>query len=257
MKEKSILRFAVLVFWTCFWGLSVVDKIIPDVHFLWVGKEFYALFIKFFSSLGLKDPIFATIALAGISALEVLNFVFYSMSTFTFLKDDEASADRWFFRAIVSSISLFALFSIGDQIFGDRFQLLEHGLFWLVLLASWFVFSYFSGKDGKDLNLSWSSDVKLVVVVGLLMTVGVSLSILDFSDRTFSNVDAPVEGVEVVDGVWKFDFPFLADKLVWEKTINEFKENHPELEIVHIYTGPGELNSKKKTHMLLYLFTEG
>ena len=75
MKEKSILRFAVLVFWTCFWGLSVVDKIIPDVHFLWVGKEFYALFVKFFSSLGLKDPIFATIALAGISALEVLNFV--------------------------------------------------------------------------------------------------------------------------------------------------------------------------------------
>ena len=257
IKEKSILRFAILVFWTCFWGLSVVDKIIPDVHFLWVGKDFYALFIKFFSSLELNDPIFATIALAGISALEVLNFVCYSMSSFTFLKGDEVSADKWFFRAIVSSISLFALFSIGDQIFGDRFQLLEHGLFWLVLLASWFVFSYFSGKEGKDLNLSWSLDVKIAIVLGVLMTSGVSLSILSFSDRTFSNVDSPVKGVEVVDGVWKFDFPFLADKLVWEKTINEFKKSHPELEVVYIYTGPGELNSKKKTHMLLYVFTEG
>ena len=34
-------------------------------------------------------------------------------------------------------MTLFALFSIADQTFGDRFQLLEHGLFWLVLLASW------------------------------------------------------------------------------------------------------------------------
>ncbi len=257
MSEKSILRFAVLVFWTCFWGLSVVDKIIPDVHFLWVGKDFYALFIKFFSSLGLNDPIFATIALAGISTLEVLNFVFYSMSTFTFLKGDDESADRWFFRAIVSSISLFAFFSIGDQIFGDRFQLLEHGLFWLVLLSSWFVFSYFSGEDSKDLNIGWTPDVKIAVLVGLLMILGVSLSILKFSDRTYSNIDRPVKGVEVVDGVWKFDFPFLADKLVWEKTVNEFKLSHPNLDVVHIYTAPGELNSKKKTHMLLYIFTEG
>ena len=23
-----------------FWGLSVMDKIIPDVHHLWVGKDF-------------------------------------------------------------------------------------------------------------------------------------------------------------------------------------------------------------------------
>ena len=75
MREKNIIRLAILVFWTLFWSLSVVDKIIPDVHYLWVGKDFYALFIKFFGSLGLKNPIFATIALASISAIEVLNFV--------------------------------------------------------------------------------------------------------------------------------------------------------------------------------------
>ena len=83
-----------------------------------------------------------------------------------------------------------------------------------------------------------------------------SISILDFSNKTFSNVDSPVKGEEVIDDVYKFDFPFLADKLVWEKTINTFKEKHPELKINYIYTGPSELNSKKKTHMLLYVFTE-
>ena len=129
MKEKNIIRLAFLVFWTFFWGLSVMDKIIPDVHYLWVGKDFYALFIKFFASLGLKNPIFATIALAGISALEVLNFVFYLVALVLFTKGEEGLMEKWFFRAIFSSMTLFALFSIGDQVFGDRFQLLEHGLF--------------------------------------------------------------------------------------------------------------------------------
>ena len=56
MKEKTIIRLAILVF-GLFLGLSVMDKIIPDVHHLWVGKDFFALFVKFFGSLGLKNPI--------------------------------------------------------------------------------------------------------------------------------------------------------------------------------------------------------
>ena len=47
MKERAIVRFSILIFWTFFWGLSVADKIIPDVHNLWVGKDFFALFIMF------------------------------------------------------------------------------------------------------------------------------------------------------------------------------------------------------------------
>ncbi|GIR58348.1 MAG: hypothetical protein CM15mP65_09290 [Crocinitomicaceae bacterium] len=93
-------------------------------------------------------------------------------------------------------------------------------------------------------------------MVGLVLTSMASFSIIDFSQNTFSNVDSPVEGVEVVKDVYKFDFPFLADKRVWEKTINQFKIDHPELKINYIYTGPSELNSKKKTHLLLYVFTE-
>ena len=57
-------------------------------------------------------------------------------------------------------------------------------------------------------------------------------------------------------GIYKFDMPFLADRVVFQKTINSFKKNHHDLQVNNIYTGPSELNSKKKTHMLLYLFTE-
>ena len=256
MKEKTIIRFSILIFWTFFWGLSVLDKIIPDVHNLWVGKDFFALFVKFFGSLGLKDPIFPTIALAFVSALEVVNFVFYLLSIVNFSKSKNDLAEKWFFRAVFSSITLFSLFSIADQVFGDRFQLLEHGLFWLILIASWVLYKYISDSDEKSLSLRFSKDVKIAVAIGTIITIVTSLSIMDFSERTFTNVNSPVRGEEVVDGVYKFDFPFLADKLVWEKTINTFKKDHPNLNINYIYTGPSELNSKKKTHMLLYLFTE-
>ena len=149
------------------------------------------------------------------------------------------------------------MFSIADQVFGDRFQLLEHGLFWLILIASWVLFKYISISDGKTLVFKINNGVKIAVITGLLITAGASISIIDFSNKTFSNVSAPVEGIKkVIEDVYKFDFPFLADKLVWENTINTFKENHPKLKVNYIYTGPSELNSKKKTHMLLYVFTE-
>ena len=67
-------------------------------------------------------------------------------------------------------------------------------------------------------------------------------------------MDSPVEGVEVVKDMYKFDFPFLADKRVWEKTINQFKIDHPELKINYIYTGPSELNSKKKNSPITLCF---
>ena len=101
-----------------------------------------------------------------------------------------------------------------------------------------------------------SKSFKLALVIGFILTIITSISIVDFSNKTFSNVDSPVTGQEVVSGVYKFNFPLLADKLVWEKTINNFKKNNPDLKVNYIYTGPSELNSKKKTHMLLYVFTE-
>ena len=86
MKEHKLMRSAILLFWTLFWGLSVMDKIIPDVQHLWVGKDFFALFVKFFASLGLQDPLYATIALAGVSGLEALNFTMYGAALWALMQ---------------------------------------------------------------------------------------------------------------------------------------------------------------------------
>ena len=253
MKEHAWLRGAILVFWTLFWGLSVVDKIIPDVTPLWVGKDFFALFVKFFASLGLKDPLFATVALAAVSGLEAVNFTLYATALLALLRGEARRAEVWFYRGIMTSLGLFVLFSMADQVFGDRFQLLEHGLFWMVLLASWVAFKFFASDEKRDVVVG---SVRPVLFAGAFLTLGATWFIRDFSIQTFDNVDKPVQGIEVVDGVWKFDFPFLADKLVWEQTVNAFVEEHPELVVTYIYTGPSELNSKKKTHLLLYVFAE-
>jgi len=254
MNTRFLLRLAILVFWTLFWGLSVVDKILPDVQHLWVGKDFFALFIKFFASLGLKDPVYATVALAGVSALEAAHFVLYLLALSSHLRGEDERTRFWFFRAIMASMVLFSLFSIADQVFGDRFQLLEHGLFWLVLLASWFVFRFIELPDTPVQGTS--AEGKRVVVLGTLLTAMISVGLWDFSEQTWENGSQAVSGKEVVDGIYKFDFPFLADKRVLETTVNTFKAEHPELDVTYVYTGPSELNTKKKTHVLVYLFTE-
>ncbi|MBN31752.1 MAG: hypothetical protein CL845_07170 [Crocinitomicaceae bacterium] len=256
MNERRILRTAILSFWTLFWGLSVLDKIIPGVHFLWVGKDFFALFVKFFGSLGISDPLFPTLALAGVSALEAVNFTFHAVTMVRHIQRNEYATDYWFFRAILTSTALFTLFSIADQVFGDRFQLLEHSLFWIILIGTWWVFNALHKESNEKREFPQRRMFRRSLVLGIALTLAVCVSVSGFSSRTFFKVNAPVVGIEVVEGIYKFDFPFLADKRVLESTIASFRENHPDLEITYIYTGPSELNSKKKTHLLLYVFTE-
>lgn len=256
MKERNIIRFSILIYWTIFWGLTVLDKIIPAVQMNWVGKDFFTLFVKFFESLEIKDPIFATIALASIATIEVMNFVLYLFSVVNFAKGNTDISEKWFYRAIISSMLLFTLLSVGDNAFGDRSQLLEHGLFWMILITSWAIFKYIAYSEEKLIKLKFSKDLKVALLVGFILLTITSISIITFSNSTYSNANTPVEGKEVVEGVYKFDMPFLADRVVLQKTINRFKEKHPDLEVNYIYSGPPELNSKMATHLLLYLFTE-
>jgi hypothetical protein len=256
MKEKKIIQYFILIYWTSFAALTVIDKIVPDVYKYWVGADFYTLFIKFFASLGVTDPIFATIALAAIALIEILAFVCYSFSLFNLYKGADKISEQWFNRGISFSVVLFSLFSIGDQVFGDRFNLLEHGIFWIILVVSWAVFKYHSLNDERIIEISFSKDIKIGLLLGALLTIITSYSIVNFSKATFSNKTEPVQGEEVVPGVYKFDLPFLGDKFTMEKTIKSFEEKHQDLSTSFIYTGPDELNSKKKTHLLLYVFTE-
>ena len=256
MKEKKTIQYLILIYWTFFGALTVTDKIIPDVYPYWVGADFYTLFIKFFASLGITNPIFATIALVGIASLEIVSFVCYLLSMYNLFKGQNKISEQWFYRGISFAALLFSFFSIGDQAFGDRNNLLEHGIFWIILVISWIVYKYNSLPRERVINFSFSKDIKTGLLAGTILITITAYSLVSFSKSTFSNKTQPVQGEEVVQGVYKFDFPFLGDKFVFEKTIRAFEEKHPQLKINYIYTAPDELNSKKKTHILLYIFTE-
>ena len=256
MKENKIIKYFILIYWTLFGVLSVIDKIVPDVYPYWVGADFYTLFIKFFASLGLTNPLFATVTLTSISFIEIVAFVCYLFSLFNLYKSKDKISEQWFYRGISFSVLLFSIFSIGDQVFGDRFNLLEHGIFWIILIVSWAIFKYNSLLDERVINFTFSKDIKVALLAGSLLTIITSFSILNFSKSTYFKKTEPVQGEEVVKNIYKFDIPFLGDKFTMENTIKSFEEKHPELNINYIYTGPDELNSKKKTHMLLYVFTE-
>ncbi|GAB4456218.1 MAG: hypothetical protein OHK0036_20000 [Bacteroidia bacterium] len=257
LKEKKILQLLILIYWNLFYTTTVIDKIIPDVYPLWVGTDFYTLFIKFFASLGIKNPLFATIALCGVSLIEISAFVCFWFSLLTFWKDKIKISEQWFNRCILLSVLLFIIFSIGDQIFGDRFNLLEHGIFFIILVASWNVFRYLSQTEERFFQISFSKDFKIGLTFGFVLILITSYSLFDFSQNTFHNKTKPVQEEEIVDNeLYKFDFPFLADKITMENTIKTFEKNHPNLNIKYIYTAPDELNSKKKTHILVYIFTE-
>jgi len=256
MKEKKTIQYLILIYWLFFEALTVIDKIIPDVYPFWVGADFYTLFVKLFASLGLKNPLFATVALVGVSSIEIVAFVCFLFSLFNMYKGKNEISERWFYRGISIAVLLFSFFSIGDQVFGDRSNLLEHGIFAISLVVSWVVFKYNSISEDKLIKFSFSKDIKIGLLAGILLTIIASYSILDFSKDTFSNKSLAVQGKEVVQGVYKFDFPFLSDKFTMENTIKAFEKKHPELKVNYIYTGPNELNTKKKTHMLLYVFTE-
>jgi hypothetical protein len=256
MKEKKLIQYLVLIHWTLFSVTTVIDKIIPDVYPFWVGADFYTLFIKFFASLGLTDPIFATIALAGISFLEIVAFVCFAFSLFNLYNSKDKIAGQWFYRGISFSVLTFSFFSIGDQVFGDRFTLLEHTIFWIILIFSWVIYKYNSLTDERVIKFSMTKDIKVGLLVGTLFTMITSVSLLSFSNSTFANKTKPLQGEEVVEGVYKFDIPFLGDKITMENTLKEFEKNHSNTKVNYIWTGADELNSKKKTHMLLYVFTE-
>jgi hypothetical protein len=256
MNENKIIKLLIVTYWMLFYGTTVIDKIIPDVYPLWVGTDFYTLFVKFFASLGILDPIFPSLALVFVSILEIIAFVCFLLAFLDILMHKDQNEDVWFYRGVGFAILTFSIFSVGDQVFGDRFTLLEHTIFWIILIFSWVIVRYISSSEEKIIRLAMSKGVATGLVVGLFLFVITSISLFHFSKHTMAQKIEAVHGVEVTDGVYKFDLPFLADKITVENTLKDFEESHKDLNITYIYTGPDELNAKKKTHMLLYVFTE-
>lgn len=256
ISTNELIRYAILVYWSLFWLFNSLDKIIGGSSYLWVGRDRFAQFQKFFASAGLEAPIVSNIALIITGALEVFAFVFFVGALIHYLKKNIEASRSWFLVGITLTLITFIIFSIGDHIFGDRFELLEHTLFWFLTLFSWVVFIRLENKNSEtESSLSNKQIIPATVVISLLV-ITTSISIFSYNENNFHERSSVVNAEQVGENLYKFSFPFLGGSTVFEKSIEQFKNEQPEKRIDHIYTVPGQLRLKKADGLIFYVITE-
>lgn len=253
---KELIRYLILIYWSLFWLLNFIDKIIGGAHFLFVGKDRYAQVERFFDSLGLGNPIIADAALIITAGLEIFSFVFFTGALYHLQKKNNDSTRSWFFIGIVLTLIIFIYFSIGDQIFGDHSELLEHALFWLMALLSWILFIRI---DKIQIFDSFSIAKKQFSVAAALMVVIISVtafSIFYHNQNSFIERTQAVNAVKIDENKYKIQFPFLAGSKAFENTIAKFKKENSALNISYIYTAPTPLRLGESDGLIIYIQTE-
>jgi hypothetical protein len=141
VKEKEFIQLGIILFWFVYWLFNVIDKFIAGTAYLWVGKDRFAQFVDYFRSIGITDPSVASNFLIITTVLEITALVFVVVTLWYFLQNNGNKQRAAFFYATLMSLFIFTFFSAGDQVFGDRVELLEHSIYWIITLISWFVYT--------------------------------------------------------------------------------------------------------------------
>ncbi len=254
--RKDPVRYLILLYWALFWLLNSIDKIIGGSHFLFVGKDRFASIERFFDSIGLPDPIYANVALIITAALEIFAFVFFAGALYHLSKKNQPAATSWFFIGIVLTLTIFTYFSIGDQVFGDHGELLEHAIYWFIALLTWVIFM--RAEKVWFLDNMPADKRQLQIAVGLwgVIFLVAAWSIFHHNQTSFIERTRAVAAVQVDSNLYRISFPFLAGSTAFENSIAGFKREHPSLKIDHVYTVPHALRLGKSDGLIIYLKTE-
>ena len=253
---KDLIRYIILIFWSLFWSLNVLDKLIGGAHFLFVGKDRFATFERFFDSLGLGEPIIANIALIITAGLETFAFVFFCGALYHCSKKNKDATRSWFFIGIALTLTTLTFFSIGDQFFGDHSELLEHGIYWLLTILSWIIFIRIDKIQIFD-NFSLPKKQFLVAIaITIMIVAATTFSIFRHNQTSFIERTQAVNAIKLDENKYKFSFPFLAGSKAFENSIAKFKKDNPTLSINYIYTAPKPLRLAESDGLIIYIQTE-
>ena len=256
LDSNELFKYAILVYWSLFWLFNIIDKIIGGSLFLWVGRDRFAQFQKFFASAGLESPIIANIALVVAAGLEIFAFVFFTGALIYYFRKNRESSRSWFFIGICLTLATFTIFSIGDHIFGDRFELLEHTLFWFLTLFTWVAFIRLDRNETKKDSIINKKQLSIASIFSLVLVITTSTSIFSYNTNHFSRRTDALRAEKVGENTYKVSFPFLGGSTVFEKSIDKFKKENPKKKINHIYTVPNPLRLKKADGLIFYILTE-
>ena len=254
--SNHLIRFLILLYWSLYWLFNSLDKVIGGSEFLWVGKDRFALFERFFASAGWGNPMVADVALIIVAGLEIFAFLFFTGALIYLLQKKQGLSRSWFVVATVLTLTIFSVFSIGDQIFGDHAELLEHTLYWVVSLFSWVVFIHsekFISNQSIAIN---KKQVMLSAVLFVMITLVVNISIFTHETDAFHERTDGVVAEQEGENLYQCKFPFLAGSKSFENTISMFKQQNPGKKIIQIYTVPDELRKQNADALIVYITTE-
>ena len=144
--EGKVIRYGVVVFWLLFWLLNSIDKFIGQQVFLWGGRDRLAQIKDYFSTIGIDGVLIPIGAFVFATILEITAFLLLTAALLALTHNQPDRARTLFFWGTVIGLAIFTFFSIGDQIFGERAELLEHTIYWVSLIVSWGAYNYFPKK---------------------------------------------------------------------------------------------------------------
>jgi len=145
--EAKFFQTSILIYWTFFWLLNVVDKFVTEPVTFWHGKNRYVQFSDYLYSIGIENEFLVWSLIGIVTVIEAVALIFVLSALTSFAKNNWNKARDYFFMATVTSLFIFTLFSIGDQVFGDRTELWEHGTFFMLTLVSWFGYKHYAQKE--------------------------------------------------------------------------------------------------------------
>ena len=254
--SNNLIRFVILFYWSLYWLFNSIDKLIGGSQFLWVGKDRFALFQRFFASVGWGNPMVANIALIITAGFEVFAFLFFTGACIHLFQKKTGTARTWFTIGVSVTLALFTFFSIGDQFFGDHAELLEHTLYWIISLFTWVVFIHADKFIGIQKKIIPKTQVVVAIIIFITIAVVTNISIFTHKKNAFHERTEGVPAELAGENLYKFTFPFLAGSKSFENSLATFKQTYPGKKIKQVYTVPDELRKQKADGLIVYITTE-
>ena len=145
------LETVIVLYWFGFWLVNGLDKMFHNTNlgvFHWFGKDRELQVTAYFSSLNMPEDMVAP-ALHVIGVWEIyLSLVFLCAGVCIILSSRHVQPliRVGFFLAAFTFIG----FTVFDVMTGDRFEVLEHGVYFGLVVLSWFVFNYRRSESAES-----------------------------------------------------------------------------------------------------------
>ena len=148
-KEEFVWTFVIPAFWFLYWLFNTIDKFIGEPTDLWMGRNRLEQFQNYFSTIGIENEIIPLLFFLFVTAMETVAATILLICLIFWVMGKREASRKFFYYGTLAAVGIFTFFTLGDQVFGDRFELMEHTIYLSSALLSWFVYNKFGGFYDK------------------------------------------------------------------------------------------------------------